>query len=336
MSPNTVIHLLTPRTEYKNNSHPEVYEVDEKGLMEKAKRSPDFRIKVYHDGGRFEGSFVNGLRDGIGAYFYRSGNQYIGEWEQGMRSGIGVYNYLDGNRFCGEWKKDIREGRGTGWFSDNGKTCFTRYLVLGVYTGDYKSGKRSGHGIYTYPSGNQYTGYWLNGKRHGQGVYIYKDGEKYEGEWEKDLRSGYGEVSTTDGTHYKGIWKSGMKNGRGLYRTPTFVYDGEFVANDLCGYGKIRWTELTPDNENVEYEGEFKDNELHGKGKLVTRGGDIVFGVWQNNQLQQVTKRESGPFKVKLLKHLQRNGTRNHNHSSWKDRMSWFDIDVITCHVEWT
>ena len=39
-----------------------------------------------------------------------------------------------------------------------------------VYVGEFKAGKKHGHGTLTFPNGFKYVGEWKNGKMHGQGT----------------------------------------------------------------------------------------------------------------------------------------------------------------------
>ena len=48
-----------------------------------------------------------------------------------------------------------------------------------VYKGEWKNGKKSGKGIFTWNSGNIYEGNWINGKRTGNGVMAMSNGEKW-------------------------------------------------------------------------------------------------------------------------------------------------------------
>ena len=43
------------------------------------------------------------------------------------------------------------------------------------YDGEFKDGKRHGHGVYTGANGDKYDGEWKDGKWHGHGIKIYKD-----------------------------------------------------------------------------------------------------------------------------------------------------------------
>ena len=56
------------------------------------------------------------------------------------------------------------------------------------YSGEWKSGKYHGQGIFTSASGDQYAGKFREGKRHGLGTLAYKDGRPaQEGVWENNL-----------------------------------------------------------------------------------------------------------------------------------------------------
>ena len=54
------------------------------------------------------------------------------------------------------------------------------------YVGDFKWGKFSGRGIFTWLDGVKYVGEFKAGKRHGQGTYTWGDGTIDNGVWKKD------------------------------------------------------------------------------------------------------------------------------------------------------
>jgi clan AA aspartic protease (TIGR02281 family) len=56
----------------------------------------------------------------------------------------------------------------------------------GSYDGDFRDGKRDGHGVYTWPSGGRYQGEWRDNKRNGHGIFVTPTGDRYEGEWSGD------------------------------------------------------------------------------------------------------------------------------------------------------
>ena len=45
----------------------------------------------------------------------------------------------------------------------------------------FRDGIRSGHGIYTFTSGNMYIGQYKDGKENGLGTYKYADGRVVKG-----------------------------------------------------------------------------------------------------------------------------------------------------------
>ena len=86
------------------------------------------------DGSSYEGTFVNGKRDGIGTIslkngdrftanwkqdtivgkaVYSNGDEYDGEWENHQRNGSGKMKYANGNIYTGGWYKDSQHGEGT-------------------------------------------------------------------------------------------------------------------------------------------------------------------------------------------------------------------------------
>lgn len=61
------------------------------------------------------------------------------------------------------------------------------YANDAVYDGEWKDGKKHGHGVCTYANGDRYDGEWSNNKKHGRGVYTFANGDKYEGKWLGDI-----------------------------------------------------------------------------------------------------------------------------------------------------
>ena len=46
--------------------------------------------------------------------------------------------------------------------------------------GDYKNGKRTGQGVYTFKNGNTYDGEFWDGVKNGKGTFKYPNGNIYE------------------------------------------------------------------------------------------------------------------------------------------------------------
>ena len=62
----------------------------------------------YYDDGkiRYEGNWVNDMRDGNGKYYYEDGSHYDGDWQESRKHGQGVMTWRNGNTFKGEMNQD--------------------------------------------------------------------------------------------------------------------------------------------------------------------------------------------------------------------------------------
>nr|KAG5708027.1 hypothetical protein BaRGS_025165 [Batillaria attramentaria] len=139
---------------------------------------------------------------------------YIGEKRNFLRNGYGVYVYENQFfRYEGEWKNGKKHGHGKLVMSDGT-----------YYEGQFVNGEINGHGFkYFSSSCCKYTGQFLNGEMHGHGVMQYKDESIYEGQWVKNKKQAYPltdqlaeEVLTEEDT--KGD-KSGKDEDGGVPRT---------------------------------------------------------------------------------------------------------------------
>lgn len=85
------------------------------------------------------------------------------------------------------------------------------------YVGDVESGKRNGHGVYYYDSGDKYTGSWVMGKQEGHGVYVYANGDRYVGNWRGGKHSGEGTYYFKSGKVFQGSYINGSPSGHGVF-----------------------------------------------------------------------------------------------------------------------
>lgn len=60
--------------------------------------------KTYNDGGKYYGTFKNGLRHGFGKYLFCNGDIYEGMWNANQRHGEGLYQYQNGEAYRGTYK----------------------------------------------------------------------------------------------------------------------------------------------------------------------------------------------------------------------------------------
>jgi hypothetical protein len=110
----------------------------------------------------------------------------------------------------------------------------------------------------------QYEGGYLNGKREGHGVYEYDSGDKYEGEYKNDLKDGKGKYEFSNGDIYEGYYKKGYFDGKGIYKyADGEIYTGEYKKDLRDGQGTYKYK-----NGN-KYEGQWKEGKKHGKGTFI-------------------------------------------------------------------
>mmetsp|Transcript_27538 Transcript_27538/g.62443 ORF Transcript_27538/g.62443 Transcript_27538/m.62443 type:complete len:485 (+) Transcript_27538:41-1495(+) len=127
-----------------------------------------------------------------------------------------------------------------------------------TYDGQWKEGKKSGHALMNYRSGDTYEGDFGEDGRHGRGVSRYSTGERYEGQWKEDKIHGQGVYTNNIGDGYNGEWKENKFHGQGVYT----------------------WS------SGISYEGAWRDSKRHGQGVHRFRNGDSEVGRWVKDRQQ--------------------------------------------------
>ena len=211
----------------------------------------------------YSGLLMDGVPCGFGMimFLFEGGSEepyclYNGEWKDGYPDGDGVFFFTNGDTLSGEWSFEETNTHST--FLLNGKANGIGESVLddGIYIGEYKSGVRSGYGIY-FDENKDYFGTWENDKRNGQGEIQYANGNVYKGEFVDDQWNGWG-------TFY---WARGDS------------YDGQFVNGVRHGYGTYYWP------HGDWFEGEWADDQQNGQGTYHWADGSSRVGTWQNGEL---------------------------------------------------
>jgi hypothetical protein len=159
------------------------------------------------------------------------------------------------------------------------------------YNGDYRGGKRDGHGFAEFDNGDTYDGDWVNDERQGRGVYTYKAlGAVYTGDIRHNLKHGRGQLTFRNGDvlygefvnnclidshvtidyhptgHYDGLMKEGRKHGLGTMEyAEHFHYEGDWVEDRRSGLGYIKFP-------GGFFEGVFIRDNVDGRGVLVFEG----------------------------------------------------------------
>ena len=185
--------------------------------------------KVYRDGNKYNGDFVEDKRQGKGTYIRVTDKAtYSGEWYNNVRHGYGVEEIpsKDGTqRYEGEWKEDKRCGFGKILYANGDR-----------YEGEWLDNLKHGQGKFYYTNGNFYEGGWLSNKKEGVGTYIFANGTRYDGELKNDKINGRGICHYADGEVYEGKWLDGKWHGKGKRSLQDgTVQDGYFENGKFVG-----------------------------------------------------------------------------------------------------
>uniref|UniRef100_A0A6I8P023 MORN repeat containing 1 n=1 Tax=Ornithorhynchus anatinus TaxID=9258 RepID=A0A6I8P023_ORNAN len=181
-------------------------------------------------------------------------------------SGYGLYIYPNSFfQYEGEWKEGKKHGHGKLLFKDGS-----------FYEGDFVDGEIMGNGFrYWASSGNTYSGQFVFGELQGYGVMKYKDGGRYEGEFSRGLREGHGCLVELDGQTYQGSFHDNKKHGEGrmIFRNGD-RYEGDWVLDRRQGHGE--WCSA----DGTAYQGQWRDDAFSGQGVLTHRSGITYDGLW--------------------------------------------------------
>jgi hypothetical protein len=178
------------------------------------------------DGSHFDGSVVQGKRQGRGTETFRNGKEYSGQYKNDLPDGHGTLKegdrlyrgqFKQGKRqfygvqvwphrlYDGEWKDNAMHGRG--------KLAWTNGAC---YSGHFANGRFHGQGCYTDGKGNRFVGNWVRGYKQGEGKEYDTRGNVFTGGFHKGHRHGYGRVMYADGGSYSGGWRRGKRWGPGM------------------------------------------------------------------------------------------------------------------------
>ena len=106
-----------------------------------------YEQEKYGDRIHFEGLFLNGCKNGYGKEYYNGKLRYEGNWKNDLRHGMGKLLSNDGSIiFEGEffYNKVIKKNNEIK--ISNGNAIEYDELGKKIFEGEYKYGKRNGHG----------------------------------------------------------------------------------------------------------------------------------------------------------------------------------------------
>ncbi|WP_456460578.1 hypothetical protein [Lutibacter sp.] len=160
-----------------------------------------FGEKKYSNGSSYKGNFVNGEKEGIGAYIFKDGWKHIGFFKNNISDGEGKqYNENGKLIFEGNFYKYKLNGKGKSYHSNGSKS-----------EGNFKNGKLNGYGKqYSIDGKLNYEGAFLDNKANGPGTLYFANGDMYIGQFKNNKLEGYGKYYNADGELiYAGQFKDG-------------------------------------------------------------------------------------------------------------------------------
>lgn len=126
------------------------------------------------DGNLYIGDLKNNQPNGQGIQYIKNGGKYEGSWIDGLYEGQGTLVLENGNIYIGNFSKGFIHGKGQMIFPDGS-----------YYKGTYVYGLKEGFGLLYTDKDNKYEGYWKNGLRNGKGK-AYIKGHYKKGLWENN------------------------------------------------------------------------------------------------------------------------------------------------------
>lgn len=105
------------------------------------------------------------------------------------------------------------------------------------FSGEWKAGTKSGHGVFAVEGGSTFEGNFVNGEIEGRGSKQWADGRRYEGDFRRGEACGEGRFSSPAGESYIGTWAQNRRHGRGQLVLPNGqgTYTGEFHQHRYQG-----------------------------------------------------------------------------------------------------
>nr|XP_056721386.1 MORN repeat-containing protein 1 [Euleptes europaea] len=193
---------------------------------------------------------------------------YRGETKDQRRSGYGHYIYSNSFfQYEGEWKEGKKHGHGKLLFKDGS-----------YYEGEFVNGEIVGNGFrYWAHTGNIYSGQFLYGELQGHGVMQYKDGQRYEGNFCYGVQEGHGQLTDKEGQQYEGSFYKNRRHGGGKMRFKNGdEYEGDWILDQRQGHGLLHCADGTV------YEGQWRNDTFNGQGSIIHCSGVIYDGQWLN------------------------------------------------------
>ena len=160
---------------------------------------------IWTDGDTYEGSYQDSQISGSGIFRWNDGSYYDGIWKDGVRDVYGTYAEVDGI-YTGEWKNGKRDGNGCIEYSSETSLQVNLAIIISTTKMDFivlKMEMNIEENLKIIFSWNR-------------NFYLSRRRRKYVGEWRFGKKHGYGIYYWTDGDVYKGYWMKGKRHGEGV------------------------------------------------------------------------------------------------------------------------
>ena len=152
---------------------------------------------------------------------------------------------------------------------------------IGVYSGAFVSGKRSGNGTFLWENGDIYEGEWLNDRINGIGRLVLANGVVYEGQFSQGrLQEGSVILSQTNGT----LLERSVADGKLRRRAKLTFVDGTTVEGDVSNQRIEGQVTIQYANGDI-YEGAINDGLKSGNGTYTWTDGARYAGSWKEDQM---------------------------------------------------
>ena len=210
---------------------------------------------------------------GTGKLIWPNGDAFEGTLVDGKREGRGTFVWSNGQRYEGDWQQDRPNGQGAMWFSNGDH-----------YEGAIEAGEPNGQGRLRYASGDRYFGQVVKGLPFGPGVYTWLSGQSLAGDWVNGQPKGSGTMRFVSGDLYEGAVEQGRPNGRGrMLFLSQDTYTGTYKDGRPDGEGTYTW------KNGDKYVGQWKDGMKDGHGVFTWRNGDRWEGLFRADALLEGT-----------------------------------------------
>jgi hypothetical protein len=184
---------------------------------------------------------------------------------------------------------------------------------VGMYTGDFVHGKKSGTGECITMKGAYFIGEYRNDFPNGEGTEVHSNGDYYRGGFVNGVKTGMGLYKWgASGDVYAGWFENSLPNKDGVMqfkkgrKDNAIEYAGDWVDGVQSGKGVMQF-KGRKDNA-IEYAGDWVDGVQSGKGVMRYMNGKAEDGYWLNGKFvgksppkfQEETKKDERRKNYKL------------------------------------